>query len=115
MTREYFVATAWHNGSPGPGGAGYGLKIRVADRDKFFDKSWQTVTLRLAAQGSSRIAEVNCAKASFWNGTCRELIGKEIGRWFIDNGFAPWQKGTPHHFRFSLAEARVFDVTALGD
>ena len=115
MTRENFVATAWHNGSPGPGGAGYGLKIGIADRDRFFDRSWQTVTLRLAAQGLSLTTEVNCAKASFWNGTCRELIGKEIGRWFIDNGFAPWRKGAPPRFRFSPAEARVFDVTALGD
>ncbi len=115
MTRENFVATAWNNGNPGPSGAGYGLKIGIADRDRFFDRSWQTVTLRLAEQGLPRIVMVNCAKASFWNSTCRELIGKEIGRWLIDNGFAPWPKGTPPKFLFSPVEARLFDVTALGD
>ena len=88
MASESFVATAWNNGNASDSGAGYGLKIGIADRDRFFQRSWRTVTLRLAAGGDTRIAEVNCAKDSFWNGTCRELIGKEIGRWFIDNGAA---------------------------
>ena len=115
MTRESFIATAWTNGNPSGSGAGYGLKISVADRDRFFDRGWQSVTIRLSAQATTRIAEANCAKESFWNGTCRELISKEIGRWFFANGFAPWPRGAPPRFRISPVAARVFDVTPRGD
>ena len=112
MTREAFIATAWNNGCPKDSGAGYGLKISIADRDRFFMKGWQTVTLRLIAGGTPRIAEVNCVKESFWNDTCRELIGKEIGRWFIDNGFAPWPRGAPPRFRVSPVAERLLEVTS---
>ena len=115
MASESFVATAWNNGNASDSGAGYGLKIGIADRDRFFQRSWRTVTLRLAAGGDTRIAEVNCAKDSFWNGTCRELIGKEIGRWFIDNGVVPWLRGKPPRFRMCPVESGVFEVTPCED
>ena len=115
MTSESFVATAWNNGNASDSGAGYGLKIGIADRDRFFRRSWRTVRLRLAAGGDTRIAEVNCAKDSFWNGTCRELIGKEIGRWFIDNGVVPWPRGKPPRFRMCPVASGVFEVAPCGD
>lgn len=115
MTSKSFVATAWNNGNPSESGAGFGFKVGIADRDRFFEKSWPTVTLQLAAGRQARTTEVNCAKDSFWNGTCRELIGKEIGRWFIDNGFAPWTKGRPPRFRIRPVAARVFEVTPCED
>ena len=69
MTREAFIATAWNNGCPKGSGAGHGLKIPIADRDRFFKQGWQTVTLRLIAGETPRIAEVNCVKESLWNDT----------------------------------------------
>ncbi len=110
MTRESFSATAWHNGSPRKSGSGYGLKVSVAARDRFFDRQWQTVTLRLHGENANRTTDVNCAKDSFWNGTCRELIGRGIGIWFIDNGLAPWSRGNPPRFRVSPLEPGVFAV-----
>ena len=111
MRHEAFIGTAWNNGCPKGSGAGYGLRIPVADRDRFFKKSWRTVTLRLIGGETPRIAEVNCMKESFWNDTCGELIGKEIGRWFIDSGFAPWPKGAPPRFGMYRVAERLFEVT----
>ena len=71
----------------------------------FLTGDWRTVTLHFVA-GST--VEVNCAKDSFWNGTCRELIARDIGRWFIDLGLAPWPKGRPP--RFSMSPTRYWRV-----
>ena len=115
MSGQEFVAKAWSNGQRSSSGAGYGLRISVADRDRFFERAWRSVTLRLEAGEATIVAEVNCAKASFWDGTCRELIGKEIGRWFIDNGFAPWPSRQPPGFRMVPIGSRTFRVRHAGD
>ena len=114
-TGDFIVAARECWGMPHPAARVAASSISVADRDRFFDRGWQSVTIRLSAQTTTRIAEANYAKESFWNGTCRELISKEIGRWFFDNGLAPWPRGAPPRFRISPVEARVFDVTPCGD
>ena len=115
MTDNAFLATAWNNGQWHAGGAGYGLKVSVADRDRFFRRDWRTVTLRLVAGSAFIDVEVNCAKDSFWNGTCRELISRQIGRWFLDLGLAPWPKGRPPHFDLSPIRPGVFRVQPQAD
>lgn len=95
MKQEGLIATAWNNGQWNDTGSGYGLEISSSDRDRFFDQSWKTVRLNLMAAQNGRTAEVNVCKSSFWSGTCREMISKDIGRWFIDNPFAPWCPGGP--------------------
>ena len=87
------IVTAWNDGKKYPTGAGYGLKIDAADRDRYFQREWKTVTLVLEGQGAP--VEVNVDKPSFWNKTCRELISAEVGRWLIKNGLVPWPKGRP--------------------
>ncbi len=113
MKRVGFIVTAWHNGRPSKTGAGYGLKVSATDQDRFFDKSWESVTLRLTAADSGRIVEVNVAKRSFRDGTCRELISKDIGQWFLCNKFAPWQKGHPPRFQLVPIRKREFEVKLL--
>lgn len=115
MSGHEFIAKAWTNSKQGCSGASFGLKISAADRDRFFERAWRSVTLRLEAGEETIVAEVNCAKASFWDGTCRELIGKEIGLWFIDNGFAPWLSGEPPEFRMIPVGSRTFAVRHAGD
>ena len=110
MTNEAFSATAWNNGQRHARGAGYGLNLAVADRDRFFRRDWRSVTLRLVDESGSVDVEVNCAKDSFWNGTCRELIAREIGRWFLDLGLAPWPTGRPPRFNLTPVEPGVFRV-----
>jgi hypothetical protein len=40
-------ATAWNSGKHHASGAGYGLKISVADRDRYFRREWGTVQLHI--------------------------------------------------------------------
>ena len=103
--QQLFGNGQWH-----VGGAGYGLKVSVLDRDRFFRRDWRTVTLHLVAESAVADAEVNCAKDSFWDDTCRELIARDIGRWFIDLGLAPWPRGRPLRFTMSPIEPSVFRV-----
>ena len=110
MPPSSFVATAWNNGRWHRTGAGYGLKILIADRDRHFDQDWDTVTLRLIGPRTNRTAEANVDKDSFWSDECRELIKIDIGQWFIENGHARWSRGTPPRFRMSCVADREFEV-----
>ena len=69
------------------------VKRAADDRDRYFRRDWETIELELA--GYARVVKVNVAKPSFWNFSCRELIHAEIGRWLIDNGLSPWNRGKP--------------------
>jgi hypothetical protein len=102
------LATAWKNGSPDARGNGYGLKISAADRDAFLKREFGSITLHLP--GISRPVTVNIDKASMWEGTCRELISRDIGAWLIGVGLAPWPKGAPPKFRLVPRGERAFDV-----
>ena len=110
--RNGFTATAWNNGSWSRTGAGYGLKITSEDRDRHFDRDWNAVTLHLMGERTSRVAEANLAKDSFWDAKCRELIKVEIGQWFSENGFDRWTRGDPPRFRMRPLGRSEFEVTA---
>lgn len=102
--------TAWNNGSHRESGAGYGLKVSVRDRDTYFDPGAKSVTVRLP---NGREIAVDTAKASFWSGTCRELIHKDIGQWLIEDGYAPWPKGSPPKFDLSRV-SNLYELTVCG-
>lgn len=87
------IVTAWKNSKNQSQGAGYGLKVSQDDRDRYFQQEWKSVILEL--EGIAQQAKVNIAKASFWDGTCRELISSEIRRWLLQNKLAPWPKSRP--------------------
>lgn len=72
---------AWNNGKHHTTGAGYGLKISIRDRDRYFRREWQSVFVML--EGQAEPIEVNVAKSSFWSPVCRELIHAEIGGWML--------------------------------
>lgn len=114
MYPNSFDATAWNNGGWHDSGAGYGLKISAADRDRYFRRDWDTVTLRLVGERTSRVAEANVAKKSFWNSQCRELIKLEIGQWFIENGFHQWPRNAPPRFRMFPVATQEFEVRPCG-
>jgi hypothetical protein len=104
--------TAWNNGEHHASGAGYGIRVNAIERDKYFQRSWKIVFVSLP--GKEQEVEVNIAKSSFWSDTCRELINREFGRWFIENGYTPWpRRGPPkfnllhesgNHFRLERSE-----------
>jgi hypothetical protein len=103
--------TAWNNGQYYKSGAGYGLKITVSDRDRLFRKDWKTVFLTLP--DTDEEAEVNIAKSSFWNGSCRELISAGIGRWMLLNGYAPWPAGQPPKFELESVGGNRFGLRKI--
>ena len=103
-----FIATAWNNSHRHQSGAGYGLKISFEDRERFFNREWRSVYLQL--NGFEQTIEVNVGKASFWNRNCGELIKKDIGRWFIQNGHANWPQGRPPRVIINLVGERLFRI-----
>ena len=98
-------ATAWSNGSPLPTGAGYGVKISVPDRDRFFERAWSEVTIELP-RGTATVR----LSPSFWR-TCTELRSQAIGRWLQDEGLAPWPKGHPPMLRIGPLGAGRFRLS----
>ena len=90
---DSFTVTTWNNGSPSKTGAGYGLKISIPDRDKYFKKNSKSAVLHLA--GNKLPISVNTDKPSFWSPVCRELISKDIGAWLIENKMGKWKTGSP--------------------
>ena len=50
------------------------------------------------------------AKESFWGPECRELVSKDIGRWMLNTGYAPWPEGEPPKFEVEPSGKGVFRV-----
>ncbi len=103
-----FIAKTWNNSHYHASGAGYGIKISFEDRNNFFNREWQTVTLHL--NGYDHPVEVNVDKVSFWNRTCGELISRHIGLWLQRNNLARWDYGQPHRVRMTVIGDREFRV-----
>lgn len=88
------IVTGWKGGTADKTkAAGYGLKIKIEDRDAHFCNQWKVVFIHL--EGVRDPVEVNIDKPSFWNDTCHELINRDMGQWLIDNNLAPWEDGHP--------------------
>lgn len=82
-------AVGWSNGSPTESGGGYGVSVSTVDRDRYFRQEWTEVVVRI---GRGEVS-VKLSPA-FWR-RCSELRAKEIGRYLLDAGLAPWPKGYP--------------------
>lgn len=102
-------ATAWNNGAHHASGAGYGLRVRVLDRDRHFDESWAEVVLEIPGRGSVAVP----VAGSFWR-RCSELRSAELGRWFRELALAPWVSAKPPAFRLEPLEANRFRVEEPG-
>ncbi|QBQ53078.1 hypothetical protein [Nitrosococcus wardiae] len=102
---------AWSNGSHKKSGAGYGVKLSIEDRDRYFERGWQSVKLTL--EDGAEI-EVNVGKKSFWSGTCRELIHSQIGKWLLEVDLAPWPKGNPPKLELRPLGKAYFKLQRLG-
>jgi hypothetical protein len=75
----------WQNGS-----GGFGLRVSIQDRGRYFRPEWDHVLVELEGAGTVSIP----VSAAFWR-TCIELRSAEVGRWLRSAGLAPWQKGAP--------------------
>jgi hypothetical protein len=102
--------TAWNNGHHRQTGAGYGIKIPIADRDKYFVRDWKTIILELPSDVSFERVAVNTSKASFWTENCHELISNRIGKWLILTGYAPWPDRNPPKVKIEVLGNACFRV-----
>ncbi len=102
-------ASGWHNGTPRSSGAGYGIRISKADRDRYFVPGWDNV--RLEFPDGQRV-EVELTR-SFWKPetVSAELRDAAIGRWLIAQGAAPWPKGSPPRLVLAALGPKCFSVT----
>ena len=105
------ICSAWNNGQHSASGAGYGLKVPIDERDRHFKKEWKSVTLELPSGDSYAEVSLNIDKPSFWSETCHELINKEIGKWLLSSGFAPWPIGRPPKIALDVVSEARFRVT----
>jgi hypothetical protein len=104
------IWTGWNNGEHHTTGAGYGLKVTATDRDRHFKRTWRTVSIELPSGTGFIMAEASVTKKSFWGPLCRELISRDIGRWMLAEGYAPWQNGMPPKFEVESFGDRRFRV-----
>lgn len=98
-----FVGSAWW------GGNACGIKIRAADRDRYFKREWGSINLLIP--GEPEPIAVNIDKQSMWDGSCRELIHIKIKAWFIRAKKHPWPKGKPPRVRLVQSGPRSFAVS----
>lgn len=103
------IAKPWNNGKHLPAGAGYGLRIKKADRDRYFQPKWQTVSIIL--DGMSDRIEITLTP-SFWR-KCHELRSQAIGQWLIKNGYAPWPNGKPPKCKLEPIDEDTFKLSCL--
>jgi hypothetical protein len=103
-------ASGWHNGSRGRSGAGYGIRISKADRDRYFVPCWDNVELEFP---DGQRVQVDLTR-SFWKPEtpCAELRDAAIGRWLIEQGAAPWPKGSPPRLVLAPLGPKRFLVTS---
>jgi hypothetical protein len=102
------IASAWHNGQSPHDPGSYGIRVSVADRDKFMSSEWTSITLVLSTVSSVEIAPT----PSFWR-KCPEFRSVIIGQWLLDSGAAPWPKGKPPRIALESLGKAKFSVEVL--
>jgi len=103
------IWTGWNNGKKHSTGAGYGFKINRVERDRNFSQEWRRIAIELPTPSGTITVEVDIDKQAFW-GDCRELISEDLGRWMLDNDYAPWAKGRPPKFDVAPSGEREFHL-----
>jgi hypothetical protein len=101
-------ASGWHNGRPRNSGAGYGIKISKADRDRYFVPGWDNVQLEFP---DGQRTQVDLTR-SFWKPETpnAELRDAAIGRWLIAQGLAPWARDSPPRLVLASLGPKHFSV-----
>lgn len=103
------IVGGWHNGKANnTTGGGYAIRIRPEDRDNYFRKRWSSVAVEL---DTGEVVDARLSP-SFWR-KCRQLRGRELGKWMLDHGLAPWPKGKPPKFKLEPIGDRRFRLSRL--
>ena len=101
------IVSGWNNGQGNNvSGGGYGIKMSPKDRDNHFHKTWTSVAVEL---DTGEVVDARLSP-SFWR-NCPELRRKEIGKWMLDQGLAPWPKGKPPRLSLEPIGIRRFRLS----
>lgn len=100
-------AKGWHNGGDPRDRAGYGIKFDAKDRDRHFDRDWESIVLVF---GDCQV-EV-ALSPSFWR-SCSEVRSAELGQWLLGSGHAPWPKGSPPSIAVNTIEGNRFSARVI--
>ena len=87
------IVSAWKNDS-GTGQSAYGLRIPLAQRQRYFSRRWSRVRIELPDGHGVATADI---RASFWR-SCPELRSAEIGKWLRASGVSVWAPGRPPRY-----------------
>lgn len=97
--------TAWTNSS-----GSFGFKVlSTEERNLNFSKENSSVNILLPDNNTYIKVVCNTAKKTFWNNTCKELIKKQIGVWFKNNHYYPWN-GHPPKFEVERINSDTYKV-----
>ncbi len=104
------IVSAWKIGTPNiKTGSGYGIRIKLKDRDRYFSRDWSSVRIRIE---NGREFDANISKA-FWE-KCPELRSKWIGRWLLEQGLIFWPISKPPKLRLDKIGDRIFKLRGAG-
>ena len=122
MEQNRFITSAWSNGrANNETGAGYGLRIKIPDRDRVFNENerHKPVTLKLVGNRKSCEVTVSIDNDCFWN-NCPEFRDRGIGLWFTENEFInrkpgswPWPYRKPPKFLIVPTGKYRFEVSPM--
>jgi hypothetical protein len=96
----------WNNGDWNASGAGYGVRISRADRDKNFKREWSSVIVKIGGREPTEIKLTD----SFWK-DCIELRSRAIGVWMMALGLRSWPPHKSPQFKLASTGDRSFDLS----
>lgn len=103
------IVSAWKIGTSNiKTGSGYGIRIKLKDRNRYFSRDWNSVKIKI---DSDKDFDVNLSKA-FW-GKCPELRSKWIGKWMLKQGFVPWPKFKPPKLKLEPIGDRTYKLSLM--
>ncbi len=103
------IVSGWNNGSPNNRtGAGYRIRISKDDRDRYFRIEWDSVEIELETEEIIMVSLSN----SFWN-RCGELRSSKIGKWMLENRYAPGLKANHQSSNLSLLLKENLSLLAM--
>jgi hypothetical protein len=99
------IVTAWNNGAHHATGAGYGIRISLANCNEF-DPHWASVWIRIPNHDEFEAPLAH----SFFFGNCHEIRSQIIGIWLIGLGHQHWTNGNPPEFEFNQINDNIFEL-----
>lgn len=102
--------TVWPNGRRGADQTTYGIKVRSADRDRFFLKSDPDIILEVEGRAVQK-----SLPPSFWR-KCSEIRHPEITKYILLGGLNVWPKGRPPILQLEPLGKNTFRLSSqIGD